>query len=153
MINRREVLVSGIALSVLAQQSSANTIAAPRNTADRLVSRLIADERFRAARNAAHSAAANGISVHWLAEDVTPVYESLDLAWKSTSFAIAGLTTPNALFVIERLAWDRGLRTIRQNIQTDEPQRIDSSPTMPVTDSFTLVSWLLAPKGETDRYT
>ena len=37
-------------------------------------------------------------------------YNELDLAWRSQPQAIAGFTRHGPLFVLERFAWDRGLK-------------------------------------------
>jgi hypothetical protein len=116
MINRREVIASGLAVSFLARTSAASLAGAPPTGSHEAVAFFAADERFAAARAAARAAASRGAATQSLGADVTALYESLDLAWRTFPFAVSGLTTTNALFVIERLAWDRGLRTVYRGI-------------------------------------
>lgn len=117
MINRREVIASGFAVSILARASAAS-LSVPESSEGWLrVPYFVADERFSEAREAARAAAAGGgLSTMTLAADVTAVYESLDRAWRSAQFAVSGMTTSAALFVLERLAWERGLRTAYRGI-------------------------------------
>jgi hypothetical protein len=118
MINRRELIVSGLAVSVLARASSAAALSSPAAApSDRLPVRyFVADERFREALETSRAAAGSGTAILTFSADVTGLYESLDLAWRSARFAVSGMTTPGALFVLERLAWDHGFRTAYRGI-------------------------------------
>ena len=116
MINRREVLASGIAATLLGGASAAAVRSGARVEARAGPSVFVADQRIPASRAAANAAETLGSIVQPLTADVTPVYEWLDLKLRDTSAPVAGLTTPHALFPIERLAWDRGLRTIYRGI-------------------------------------
>ena len=112
MVNRREVVVSGLAVSILARTSAASLSSSDSSSTEWLpVQYFVADERFREAREASRAAARSGTALMTFSADVTALYESLDLAWRSARFAVSGMTTPAGLFVLERLAWDRGLRT------------------------------------------
>nr|MBO2513787.1 hypothetical protein [Gammaproteobacteria bacterium] len=77
---------------------------------------FVADERFAEARAAASAAARKGAAVHAISDDLTALYDRLDRAWREHPFPVAGLTTSSALFVIERLAADRGSRTVYRGI-------------------------------------
>lgn len=45
--------------------------------------------------------------------DLTRIwYETLDPIWRKRGFVLAGITGHDALFVLERLAWDRGRRVV-----------------------------------------
>lgn len=116
MVNRREVIASGLGVSLLAGTGAAGAAAAGligEGSARTLpgVAMFIAEERIAAARHAARAAASKGASVRLVGEDVTALYEWLALQWRGTPFPVAGLTSPTTLFVLERLAWDHGLRT------------------------------------------
>lgn len=115
MIGRREAIASGLAVSLLARSSATRAFGALSATG-RVASDFVADERFGEAREAASAAEAGGATVRLLADDITRLYQSLDLGWRSAPFAIAGLTAGNVSFVIERLAWARGLRTVYRGI-------------------------------------
>src|SRR5690606_24267590 len=92
--------------------SAANLAGAAPGWGAAAVPAFVADRRYPEARTAARAAAARGAAILDVALDPTGVYESLDLSLRSSAFAIAGLTASNALFVIERLAWEHGLRTL-----------------------------------------
>jgi hypothetical protein len=116
MIRRREFVASGLAVSFLSRAAAAG-LAGPAPTAKtRTVPPFVADQRFLEARVAARAAEARGAAIRWLAEDVTAVYEWLDLAMRAAPFAISGMTSGNALFLIERLAWEHGLRTVYRGL-------------------------------------
>ena len=129
MLNRRELIASTVALSV-ASRAAASRMAEPvsgarAGTADTTGPTVEAGESparyFIASRDlpdahpAACAAAARGETVVWIGSDVTPVYTRLDLELRPAPFAVAGLTSAHHLFVLERLGWDRGLRTVRRS--------------------------------------
>jgi hypothetical protein len=105
MVNRRELLATSIALSLVARAQGANGPSATH---------FIAATGLVKARAAAQAAAASGAEIIWLGSDLTPVYTWLDTALRRAPFALAGLTTSHDFFIIERLAFDRGLRTVRR---------------------------------------
>src|SRR5690606_33719600 len=115
MINRREVIASGLAASVLAAAAPSLAGSAGMSSA-RAVRLFVADSRIPESAVAARAAELRGAAIGAVPGDVTRLYESLDLAWRRAPFAVAGLTTKSTLFVIERLAWERGLRTAYRGI-------------------------------------
>jgi hypothetical protein len=51
--------------------------------------------------------------VHSIRGDITDLwFHDLDARWKQSPAAIAGLTAQGALFCLERLAWDHGMRVV-----------------------------------------
>lgn len=67
--------------------------------------------------------------------DVTQVwFETLDPIWRKRGFVLAGITGQDTLFVLERLAWDRGRRVV-------------SRRELPVLggDGRAVQSWVIAP--------
>lgn len=126
MLNRRELIANTVGLSLAAtgiaarptaraEAGVAGTGEALRNLEAIPVGIFVASSELPAARLAAQEAQARGADILWLDADVTPVYTRLDLALRSAAFAIAGLTSAHHLFVLERLGWDRGLRTVRRS--------------------------------------
>jgi len=97
--------------------------------------RAIYDERFEAGRRFASDALNRGWVTRAIRGDVTQVwFHELSVRWKRGPAAIAGLTTPQSLFVLERLAWDVGMRvTVRE------------------TNATPLVRWLIASPNAGDR--
>ena len=86
------------------------------------------------AHPAASAAEACGAAVIWVGADVTPAYTRLDLELRPLPFAVAGLTSAHHLFVLERLGWDRGLRTVRRDESVDRQGAI-------------VVAWQLEPRA------
>jgi hypothetical protein len=75
--------------------------------------RFIYDERFAEAAAAARRAAAHGAALAATTGDVTSLwYDDLDLRWRRAPMTLGGVTTRGALFVLETLAADRGMRVL-----------------------------------------
>jgi len=73
--------------------------------------------------------------VHLFSGDVTTLwFDVLDPRWRRPGFVLGGITGQDALFVLERLAWDRGRRvTARREVPTMGP------------DGRPAVNWIIAP--------
>lgn len=116
MLNRRVFLEAGLAASALPLLARAGPIAAvdaPVPQPPLSLYRTIADERFQAGRGFATVAARSGAVVLGTSGDITDLwYEDLAPRWREQPAAIAGLTAADALFCLERLAWDAGLRVV-----------------------------------------
>jgi len=80
--------------------------------------RAIYDVRFEPGRLFASDALSRGWVTRAIRGDVTQVwFHELSVRWKRGPAPIAGLTTPQSLFVLERLAWDVRMRvTARETI-------------------------------------
>lgn len=75
--------------------------------------KVIYDERFPTSRTFAQQVSRHGVAVHAIKGDITSVwFNDLSVRWKQSPAAIAGLTAPAALFCLERLAWDHGMRCV-----------------------------------------
>ena len=99
----------------------------------------IFDHRFAAGRQFAKSSEARGIATRPIANDVTSLwYSELHPLWKQQPVAIAGLTTYGALFCLERLAWDHGMRVLHRE-QCDARVAAAGEPNQ------LLYSWIIAP--------
>jgi hypothetical protein len=78
--------------------------------------RAIYDERFEAGRRFATAAASRGWTTRAIRGDVTLVwFHELAVRWQRGPAPIVGLTTPQSLFVLERLAWDVRMRVIERD--------------------------------------
>jgi hypothetical protein len=117
MASRREFLQIGVA--ALALPISARAAVKPAATAVRGESapaqlyKVIYDERHASSREFAAEAARLGAPVHAIKGDITDLWFSeLDARWKKQPSAIAGLTEHGALFCLERLSWDHGMRVV-----------------------------------------
>ena len=117
-ISRRRFVGTGAATLALAAVHSARA-----GSQDPLTPyRAIYDERFEVGRRFAREAAGLGWITRAIRGDVTQVwFHELDLRWKRGPAPIAGLTTAQSLFVLERLAWDVGMRvTLRDTVPSTQ---------------------------------
>jgi hypothetical protein len=124
--SRRRFVASGIALSAaasLAAVSSSSRSAQndPLGLALPLHLALF-DTRFPAAHAFARALAIRGVNLAPFDGDVTPVwFEQLDPVWRQYPLTVAGLTTEGALFCLEQLAWDNGMRVAYRGIHAAAP--------------------------------
>jgi hypothetical protein len=139
-------LVGGVTLIARASASAQVPATAPPPDAvgapndDHLKLHLaIFDQRFTAGRQFASSNEARGIATRPIANDVTELwYSELQPLWKQRPVAIAGLTTYGALFCLERLAWDHGMRVLQR-------QQHDARVAAAGEPNQLLYSWTIAP--------
>ncbi len=111
MVNRRKVLQGGIAVTSL--PIVANVAWGAVQPPPLAFYKVIFDERFDASRRFGAEAQRRGASVHAIEGDITPLwYDDLAPRWRSGAVPIAGLTAHGALFCLERLAWDVGMRVV-----------------------------------------
>ena len=97
--------------------------------------KVIYDERFQASISFGRKMHGLGEAVHAMHGDVTNFwFHDLDLQWKERPVPIAGLTAHGALFCLERLAWDRGMRVMVREVQRE------------MGDGEPLIYWTIAPK-------
>jgi hypothetical protein len=105
----------------------------------------IFDHRFAAGRQFASSSEARGIATRPIANDVTSLwYSELHPLWKQQPVATAGLTTYGALFCLERLAWDHGMRVLHRE-QCDPRVAAAGEPNQ------LLYSWIIAPRRKSSN--
>jgi hypothetical protein len=114
--SRRELLqwaaatTSLVGTGLLARVSSA---AVARGHGQIPVELLVFDRRFPAAVAVASHMRATGVPAVGVGRDLTSLwYDSLDLRWQRAPMTLAGITTRGALFVLETLAADRGMRVL-----------------------------------------
>jgi len=120
MSSRREFLLGGLAGGAAAAVTAlpaagawlAQRAAQPARAAAAVPPyRIIVDRRFAVTRGLLDAANAAGLAVSGIDGDVTDVwFNDLALRWRLGPAPIAGLTTVGALFCLERLAWDAGMR-------------------------------------------
>lgn len=118
MVNRREILQIGMAAAAM-PLDVAKAWATPlfNSNRDKLgpvpFYRAIYDSRFLASRYFGERMATYGIVTTVMSGDITPFwYNNLHLRWAEGPISITGLTTHGALFCLERLAWDHGMRVV-----------------------------------------
>jgi hypothetical protein len=139
MINRRQVLQSGLAatsIPLVAGLSLAPLQAAHAKVLEHpSLYRVLFDQRFAASREFGSQAQWHGQNVQGFNGDITNIwYRDLHPRWQQAPAAIAGFTAHGALFCLERLAWDVGMRVthrVEQRFDGHEP----------------LYSWVIAPRA------
>ena len=117
MTDRREFLQAGLAVSVLGGSLFASAEALslePAGGRGVPLHRVLVDASIPEGNPFAMEAEKNGASIHVFSiGDITDFwYHELDLLWRQRRAAIAGLTRHGPLFVLERFAWDRGMRVV-----------------------------------------
>jgi len=113
MVNRREILQGGMAVTSLPLVSNVAWSAASQAAAPLPLYKVIFDERFADGRRFGDEARRLGAPVHAIQGDITSLwYDDLYARWRNGAAAIAGLTAHGALFCLERLAWDAGMRVV-----------------------------------------
>lgn len=139
-MNRRKFLQVSTASSILsfltgAPFADALSPALPLS-ASIPIYKVIFDARFAQSLLFAQHAQQSGLPVHAIRGDVTALwFHDLDIRWRESPVAISGMTAPNSLFCLERLAWDHGMRVIvRAEHQVAGNEHGDR-----------LVSWVIAP--------
>jgi hypothetical protein len=140
MISRRQVLQRGLAatsLPLVVGVSLAPIQAAHAKALEQTgLYKVLFDRRFAASREFGREALWQGQSVEGFDGDVTNIwYHDLHPRWQKGPAAIAGLTAHGALFCLERLAWDVGMRvTHRAEHRCEEGHE-------------PLYSWVIAPRA------
>ena len=123
MVNRRTVLQGGIAVTSLPIVANVAWGAVPEPPL--AFYKIIFDERFDASRRFGAEAQRMGAPVHAIQGDITQLwYDDLYARWRNGAAPIAGLTAHGALFCLERLAWDAGMRVI---YRADHKPGVDGS--------------------------
>lgn len=113
MISRRTALKTGVTLP-----AAALAAAAPFRTALSLpgalpLERFVYDARFAVAFDIAQHARDLGVPLSPIADDLMDLwYDELDLRWRESPMALAGVTMNEALFVLETFAMDRQMRVV-----------------------------------------
>jgi len=112
MTSRREILKAGLAASAVPLAASAFAARSARPEAVALY-KVLYDTRFPESVAFATRAAEHGHAIHAMHGDMTRFwYDDLYHRWRQGPAAIAGLTAHGALFCLERLAWDQGMRVV-----------------------------------------
>ena len=119
MTQRREFLQAGLAVSALPLVSPmlghAATWSGEALAASPAIPlyKIVFDDSLPETGAFAQQVARLGLQATPFTKDITDLwYRELDMAWRQQPLAIAGLTDFYALFVLERLAWDRGMRVL-----------------------------------------
>jgi hypothetical protein len=121
MTNRRDVIKGGVAattvffgaggaMAATAARAEGHAGAPPPGEPVHRINDVIFDSRFAPARVFGAAVESRGLPTHAFEGDVTAFwYRRLDPAWKKGPYTVAGMTGEGALFVLERLAWEKGM--------------------------------------------
>jgi hypothetical protein len=108
--NRRQFLQTAAVLS--AAPLAGRAAFAPGHASTALAA-VVVDSRYCEARDFGARAALLGAPLRAIEADITDLWQHELLGrWKASPAAVAGLTERPALFLLERLAWDYGLRVV-----------------------------------------
>ena len=112
MTNRREFVQTGVTLSALPMVGGGRAAAKTAPAVPALALHwFVYDARYpEAVRIATAGKTARLRPIHGDISDLW--YHELDPALREEPRAIAGVTTAQSLFLLERLGWDRGLRIV-----------------------------------------
>lgn len=111
LLNRRDLLKAGLALPALGLAFAADAATEDAKAAGigggAEIDAFVVDRRhWPADKPLPHEA-----TLYVVEGDMTNLwYDTLDLRWRQPGFVVAGRTGPDALFVLEQLAWSRGRR-------------------------------------------
>jgi hypothetical protein len=111
----RESLQTGAAVSAIAANGMISGTAAAVGSSRRMVlGRALYDDRYAEGRRFAEVVGAHGVPARALDEgDITRFwYDELETLWKREPVALAGFTQFGPMFVVERLALERGLHVL-----------------------------------------
>jgi len=145
MTNRRQFIQSSLAISALSltELAAMRTVVAGESGENKSVPVLenfVYDRRFPEAIAAAQQVAGQGIVLREIEGDLTDLwYEFYSEQWRKQPMTLAGVTASDALFVLETLAYDYGMRVIQRSAHQRQTQHS--------TDNTVLYSWVIAPKA------
>ena len=112
MPSRREFLQTSAVVSAIAANGAISGTAGAVGAAPRIaLRRAVYDDRYPEGRRFAEVVAARGVPTRALDDgDITRFwYDELETLWKREPFAVAGFTQFGPMFVVERLALERGM--------------------------------------------
>lgn len=135
MLSRRDFLKTGLLTSgaLLAPQP---VLATSATVARQVIELAVFDSRYGAGRDFASAARQMGLLTLGFEGDITGLwYHDLYHRWGKPSAAITGLTGEGALFCLEHLAWDAGLRVTERTV-------------LPIRQGETLLSWVIAARHQ-----
>lgn len=112
-MDRRTFIESGLALPAVSLVPGLGLPAATRAAETLRLERLVYDPRFDEAVSVAEHLHGTALERTAVADDLMALwYDELDLLWRVSPQALAGVTLAEAVFVLETLAMDRGMRVV-----------------------------------------
>src|SRR5580658_2190210 len=107
-------LIMGAAGALLpVQQSLADSAGSNSVIAVTPLYKVVFDARFTVSVAFGSAARSIGMTTNSIHGDITDLwFHDLDARWGKSTVAVAGLTAQGAIFCLERLAWDHGMRVV-----------------------------------------
>ncbi len=136
-MNRREFVFTGAtavgtAACAIWPVQAASLPAVPLPSGGRPVFAVVFDQRFAAARTFAQAATWRGRRVFGYCGDLTAIWmREIEPHWSRRAGALAGMSTPTALFCLEQLAAQHWLRVVTRTEHRVGPNE-------------RLISWVIA---------
>ena len=148
MANRRQFIKCGLTFSTLplAGLSSYNmAVAAPQGEEIFTLESFVADKRYSESVATAQSLKAQGVPIAEISGDMTELWVSqYAKQWKQQPMTLAGVTGSDALFVLETLAPEYGMRLIHKAVIYKS--QLTQAEALPGHGNVDLVSWIIVPK-------
>ena len=142
MANRRQFIQCGLTFSTLSLTGLAPlnmAVAAPEGPALKLES-FVADLRFAESMATSQTLKAQGVPIAEISGDMTSLWiEQYSRQWKQQPMSLAGVTGRDALFVLETLAPDYGMRVIHK-------APLAEAKALPGHADIALMSWIIVPR-------
>jgi len=148
MTNRRQFIKCGLSFSTLPLTGLASlnmAVAAPDGHSFKLES-FVADLRYEESVTTASSLKSQGVPVAEITGDMTDLWiQQYSRQWKQKPMSLAGVTGKDALFVLETLAPDYGMRVIYKT-EIPREENLSAAPSVVGAESIALFSWIIVPK-------
>lgn len=142
MTCRRQFIQSGLALSTVSVlPPTLNVALASQEMHKQLFDCFIIDSRYPKSIAADESPGQLRMPVMQIHGDVTALWiDHFSRQWKAAPMYLAGLTGKDALFVLETLAWDYGMRVSHRHL-------VDATGPQHGGVDVPLYYWVIAPKS------
>ena len=143
MTNRRQFMQSGLAFSALplTELSAMKMAVASPDGAFLTLESFVADKRYMKSIATASKLGGEGVSVVEITGDMTELWiGKYSKQWKQAPMTLAGVTGSDALFVLETLAPDCGMRVVHK-------QALDESASESHEGHPQVFSWIIAPRN------
>ena len=143
MTNRRQFMQSGLVFSTLplTQFAAMKMAVASPEGPDLILENFVADRRYAESMAVASKLGSQGVPVVEITGDLTDLWiNNYSAKWKRAPMTLAGVTGQDALFVLETLAPDFGMRVVHK-------QALDTPSLSSIDNEFKVYSWIIAPKN------
>ena len=142
MTNRREFIKCGLTFSTMSLTGITSlqmAVASPEGQMLKLES-FVSDLRFMESVSTAQTLASQGVPIMEVSGDLTDLWiNQYSRQWKQKPMSLAGVTGSDALFVLETLAPDYGMRVVHKS-------PVPEAKALPGHADEALISWIIVPR-------